>query len=76
MNTIYFCTALLDLFKTVLETAVTIVNYIETKPIKAYLKISNRHTSQILITNVRWLYKGKLLTRLVEFGYEVTIHLE
>lgn len=74
--------ALPDDFNTVLDTAVKIVNYIKTKPLQARLfqkvceEMGSRHTSRLLHTEVRWLSRGKVRTRLVELRNEVTIYLE
>ncbi|CAF4946235.1 unnamed protein product [Pieris macdunnoughi] len=74
--------ALPDDFKTVLNTAVKIVNYIKTRPLQARLfrklceEMGSLHTSHLLHTEVRWLSRGKVLTRLVELRHEVLIYLE
>ncbi len=63
--------ALPDDFKTVLDTAVKIVNYIKTKPLQARLfqklceEMGSSHTSFIMHTEVCWLSRRKVLTGLV-----------
>jgi hypothetical protein len=61
---------------------VKIANFIKTRPLKSRLfeklceEMGNFHRSLILQTDVRWLSKGKVLTRLVELREEVALFLE
>lgn len=74
--------ALPDDLKTVLNIAVKIVNYVKTRPLQARLfqklceEMGSLHTSLLLHTEIRWLSRGKVLTRLVELRHEVSIYLE
>lgn len=66
---------------TVLTTAIKIVNFIKSKPLQSRLfqklceEMGSLHKSLLLHTEVRWLSKGKVLTRLVELRKEVAIYL-
>lgn len=67
--------------KTVLDKAVKVVNYIKTRPLQTRLfqklceEMGSLHKSLLLHTEVRWLSRGKVLTRLVELRNEVTIYI-
>ncbi|XP_013788127.1 zinc finger BED domain-containing protein 5-like [Limulus polyphemus] len=73
------CTS--DDFKNVLNTSIKIVN-LKSKPLQSRLfeklceEMGSNHKSLLLHTEVRWLSKGKVLTRLTELREEVAIFLE
>jgi hypothetical protein len=68
--------------KNVLNTSVKIVNFIKSRPLQSRLfeklceEMRSIHKSILLHTEVRWLSKGKVLTRLVELREEVAIFLD
>ncbi|XP_013793786.2 zinc finger BED domain-containing protein 5-like, partial [Limulus polyphemus] len=71
-----------DDFKSVLNTSIKIVNLIKSKPLQSCLfeklceEMGSNHKSLLLHTEVRWLSRGKVLTRLTELREEVAIFLE
>jgi hypothetical protein len=70
-----------DDLKNVLNIAVKIVNLIKSRPLQTRLfeklceEMGSNHKSLLLHTEVRWLSRGKVLTRLVEFREEVAMFL-
>ena len=74
--------ALPDDFKTVLNTAVKVVNFIKTRPLQARLfqklckEMGSPQLSLLMHTEFRWLSRENVLSRLVELNNEVTIYLE
>ncbi|XP_050535830.1 zinc finger BED domain-containing protein 5-like [Daktulosphaira vitifoliae] len=71
-----------DNLKIVLNTSVKIVNFIKTRPLQSRLferlceEMGSSHKSLLLHTDVRWLSRGKVLTRLVELREEVALFLK
>ncbi|XP_003369171.1 zinc finger protein [Trichinella spiralis] len=71
-----------DDLKHVLNTAVKIINFIKSKPLRSRLfeklceEMGSCHKSLIFHSEVRWLSRGKGLTRLVELRKEVAIFLK
>ena len=65
----------------VLQTAIKIVNYIKTRPINARLfstlcnEMGSEHEALLFHTEVRWLSRGKVLSRLYELRDEVRLFL-
>ncbi|CAI6344305.1 unnamed protein product [Macrosiphum euphorbiae] len=74
--------SLSDDFRSVLNTSVKIVNFIKARPLQSRLfeklceEMGSIHKSLLLHTEVRWLSRGKVLTRLVELREEVTYYLD
>ena len=68
--------------KNVFKTSIKIVNFIKSKPLQSCLfekfcqEMESNHKSLFLHTEVRWLSRGKVLTRLTELREEVAIFLE
>ena len=64
-------------FKTVLDEAVRTVNFIKSRPLQSRLfailcaEMGSDHRQLLLHTEVRWLSRGKVLTRLFELRDEV-----
>ena len=71
-----------DDFKNVLKTFVKIVNFIKSKFLQSRLfeklceEMGSNHKSLLLHTEIRWLSRGKVLTRLAEFREEVAMFLK
>ena len=71
-----------DNFKNVLNTSVKIVNFIKSKPLQTRLfeklceEMGSNHRTLLLHTEIRWLSRGKVLTRLGELREEVAMFLE
>ena len=65
--------------KKVLDQAVQIVNYVKSRPLQSRLfkkaceEVGSQHQSLLLHTEVRWLSRGKVLSRLFELRNELTI---
>lgn len=76
------CTHLPDELKVVLDEAVKIVNFIKSKPTNSRLfkalceEMNSFHSSLLFHTQVRWLSRGKVLTRLFELRHEIQLFLE
>lgn len=70
-----------DQFKTVLQEAVKIVNFIKSRALNSRLfsklcsEMGSTHIQLLLHTEVRWLSKGKMLCRLFELRCEVQLFL-
>ena len=66
-----------DELKLVLDQVVKMVNYIKSRPLKSRLfkqlciAMESKHLSLILHTEVRWLSRGKVLTRVYELREEM-----
>ncbi|KRX12581.1 Zinc finger BED domain-containing protein 5 [Trichinella nelsoni] len=66
-----------DDLKNVLNTAVKIINFIKSKPLQSRLfeklckEMGSCHKSLLFHSEVRWLSRGNMLTRLVELREEV-----
>ncbi|XP_062565796.1 zinc finger BED domain-containing protein 5-like [Armigeres subalbatus] len=71
-----------DDFKNVLNTTVKIVNFVKTKPLQSRLfeklceDMGSDFTSLLLHTEVRWLSRGRVLTRVLELREELAIFLQ
>jgi len=69
-------------FKTVLEDSVKIINFIKARPLNSRLfsllcdDMGNEHKQLILHSEVRWLSRGKVLTRLSELRQEVLLFVK
>ena len=69
-------------FKAVLDTFVKTVNFIKARPMQArlfhflYDEMGSEHVQLLLYTEVRWLSRGKVLTRLFELHREVQVFLQ
>ena len=67
--------------KNVLDEAAKIVNFIKVRPLQSRLfkilcnDMGSEHTALLLHTEVRWLSCGKVLVRLFELRYEVSVYL-
>ena len=67
--------------KTVLDETVKIVNYIKSQPLQTRLfsilcdEMCSQYTSLLLHTDVRWLSRGKVLTRVFELRNELVVFL-
>ncbi|XP_062297923.1 zinc finger BED domain-containing protein 5-like [Scomber scombrus] len=65
--------------KTVLDQAVKAVNFIKSRPLQSHLfgvlcgEMGSDHKQLLLHTEVRWLSRGKVLTRLFELRDEVRL---
>ncbi|KRX25684.1 Zinc finger BED domain-containing protein 5 [Trichinella nelsoni] len=70
-----------DDLKNVLNTAVKIINFIKSKPLQSRLfeklckEMGSCHKSLLFHSEVRWLSRGNMLTRLVELREEVAVYL-
>ena len=68
--------------KQVLHQVVEIVNYINSRPIKSRLfeelckSMDSQHVRLLMHTDVRWLSKGKLLTRVHELQKELIVFFD
>lgn len=67
--------------KLVLDTAVKIINFIKARPMNSRIfskmcqEMGSEHQQLLLHTEVRWLSRGKILTRLFELKDEVFVFL-
>ena len=65
-----------------LHQVVEIVNYIESRPIKTRLfeelckSMDSQHVRLLMHTDVRWLSKGKVLTRVHELQNELIVFFD
>jgi hypothetical protein len=63
--------------KTVLDDAVKIANYIKSRQLNARVskllceEMGSEHTTLLLHTEIRWLYRRKVLVRVFELGSEI-----
>lgn len=68
-----------DNLRNVLSEAVKIVNYIKSQPLQSrlfstlYKEMGSKLKSFLFYTEVRWLSRGKVLTRIFEFWNELKI---
>ena len=71
-----------DDIKNVLKTSVKIMNFIKSKPLQSRLfermfeGMGSNPKSLLLHTEIRWFWRGKVLTRLAELREEVAMFLE
>lgn len=69
-------------FKTVLEDSVKIINFIKARPLNSRLfsllcdDMGSEHKQLLLHSEVRWLSRGKVLTRLFELRQEVLLFVK
>ena len=67
--------------KSVLDAAIKIVNFIKSRPLQKRLfttlcdEMGSHHKSLLLHSEVRWLSRGKVLTRLYELRDEIYLLL-
>jgi len=67
--------------KNVMDEAIKIINFIKSRPLKSRLfkilcnDLESIHSTLLLHTEIRWLSRSKVLTRLMEFRTEVTSFL-
>lgn len=67
--------------KIVMDEVVKVVNFIKLRPLKMRLfnvlcqEMGSEHTTLLLHTEVRWLSRGKVLTRMFELKEEVLAFL-
>lgn len=70
-----------DAFKNVLQDAIKVVNYIKSRALNSRLfakicaEMGSEHIQLLLHTEVRWLSRGKMLSRLFELYSEVQLFL-
>ena len=75
------CKTLPKFLQTILSVAVKIINFIRARALNHRLfkelcrEIGSQHEVLLLHTEVRWLSRGKILTRLLELHVEVSIFL-
>ena len=69
-------------FKTVLEDSVKIINFIKARPLNSRLfsllcdYMGSEHKHLLLHSEVRWLSRRKMLTRLFELRQEVLLFVK
>lgn len=69
-------------FKTVLEDSVKIINFIKARPLNSRLfsllcdDMGSEHKQLLLHSEVRWLSRGKVLTRIFELRQEVLLFVK
>lgn len=70
-----------DHLKKILNEVVQIINYIKTRPLQSRLfsllckEIGSEHEQLVIHTEVRWLSRGRMLTRFFELRDEVRVFL-
>ena len=75
------CKAMTATLKTVLDQSVKVVNFIKARALNLRLfsiicsEMGSEHNTLLLLTEVRWLSRGKVLSRLFELRSEVQIFL-
>ena len=75
------CKAMPAILKTVLDQSVKVVNFIKARALNSRLfsiicsEMGSEHNTLLLHTEVRWLSRGKVLSRLFELRSEVQIFL-
>jgi len=69
-------------FKLVFQEAIKVVNFIKSRALQSRLftklcsEMGSDHIQLLLHTEVRWLSRGRMLSRLFELHYEVQLFLE